>query len=391
MANISILGNGIRAVTGEPYSHSSISFDASMTDLYTFGNKIIKKGEYTRHEFGTAREAFKHDSFKFSYPPYTPSDIYVMFFNERQIKAMKRRVEEIFEHHDQYHYNISGLIKYAFGKASKDPHKMFCSQFVAMILNEGKKGILTRDASLYSPYGITELRSIQLVDKCTIGTYDQKRVEKKTKQIFDRIVRSGNLSALESSDNFFENNNIAMESSTNVDISNLTCFTIESVSTFKEGQSYGFNTPKELVDWMRKNVKYKEFNKLLSPDEVYKLKYGSCHDQAAFICKCLTDMGYNAKRLFSIAYKPSVSEGGMTHTYAYYIDPESKQIVWIENAWDGMKGIHIYDSMKDFKADIKKAYSRIPDSKNFPELEFKTATGIKTGMDLNTYVNTILS
>ena len=81
----------------------------------------------------------------------------------------------------------------------------------------------------------------------------------------------------------------------------------------------------------------------------------------------------------------------MTHTYAYYIDPESKQIVWIENAWDGMKGIHIYDSMKDFKADIKKAYSRIPDSKNFPELEFKAATGIKTGMDLNTYVSTILS
>lgn len=392
MANKSILGDGIRAVTGEPYSHSSISFDASMQDLYTFGNKIIKKGEYTKREFGSAREAFRHDDLKFSYPPNTGSDIYVMFFNEKQINAMRKKVDDIFAHHDQYKYNISGLIKYVFGLPTKDPHKMFCSQFVTMILNEGKKGILTRDPSLYSPYGITELRGIHYVYGCTIGTYDQKIVEKKTKQIFEKIVKSGNLSALEATNSLFDNvdiDDIAIESTTSNNDDSL-CYTVESVATFEQDPKYDFKTPKELIDWMKKNIKYRNYSKLMTSDEVFLKKYGSCHDQAIFIQRMLNRMGIQSNREFFIAFREGSETGGQTHTFVYFTDPDNGMVTWVENAWEDCRGVRVYKNINALRQDIFDKYKKEKESKDFPSLLFKPVSGVKPGMKLNEYVDAVL-
>ena len=392
MANKSILGDGIRAVTGEPYSHSSISFDASMQDLYTFGNKIIKKGEYTKREFGSAREAFRHDDLKFSYPPNTVSDIYVMFFNEKQINAMRKKVDDIFAHHDQYKYNISGLIKYVFGLPTKDPHRMFCSQFVTMILNEGKKGILTRDPSLYSPYGITELRGIHYVYGCTIGTYDQKIVEKKTKQIFEKIVKSGNLSALEATNSLFDNvdiDDIAIESTTSNNDDSL-CYTVESVATFEQDPKYDFKTPKELIDWMKKNIKYRNYSKLMTSDEVFLKKYGSCHDQAIFIQRMLNRMGIQSNREFFIAFREGSETGGQTHTFVYFTDPDNGMVTWVENAWEDCRGVRVYKNINALRQDIFNKYKKEKESKDFPSLLFKPVSGVKPGMKLNEYVDAIL-
>ena len=392
MANKSILGDGIRAVTGEPYSHSSISFDASMQDLYTFGNKIIKKGEYTKREFGSAREAFRHDDLKFSYPPNTVSDIYVMFFNEKQINAMRKKVDDIFAHHDQYKYNISGLIKYVFGLPTKDPHKMFCSQFVTMILNEGKKGILTRDPSLYSPYGITELRGIHYVYGCTIGTYDQKIVEKKTKQIFEKIVKSGNLSALEATNSLFDNvdiDDIAIESTSSNNDDSL-CYTVESVATFEQNPKYDFKTPKELIDWMKKNIKYRNYSKLMTSDEVFLKKYGSCHDQAIFIQRMHNRMGIQSNREFFIAFREGSEIGGQTHTFVYFTDPDNGMVTWVENAWEDCRGVRVYKNINALRQDIFDKYKKEKESKDFPSLLFKPVSGVKPGMKLNEYVDAIL-
>lgn len=392
MVNRSPLGDGIRAVTGEPYSHSSISFDASMQDLYTFGNKIIKKGMYTKREFGSAREAFKHDDLKFSYPPNTGSDIYVMFFNEKQINAIRKKVDDIFVHHDQYKYNISGLIKYVFGLPTKDPHKMFCSQFVAMILNEGKKGILTRDPSLYSPYGITELRGIHYVYGCTIGTYDQKIVEKKTKQIFERIVKSGDLSALEATNSLFDDvdiDDVAMESTISNSDESL-YYTVESVATFEQDPKYDFKTPKELIDWMNKNIKYRNYSKLMSSDEVFIKKYGSCHDQAIFIQRMLNRMGIQSNREFFIAFKEGSEVGGQTHTFVYFTDPDNGMVTWVENAWEDCRGVRVYKNINALRQDIFDKYKKEKESKDFPSLLFKPVSGVKPGMKLNEYVDAVL-
>lgn len=197
LRDISPLGSVIRAYTKEEFSHSSISFDASMQDCYTFGNKLLKEGKIVKKSFGTAHESFNGNSGRFSYPKNTVYHIYVMFFDERQIKAVRKTVDNIFTHHNDYQYNIEGLFSYIFNKPKTDPNKLFCSQFVSLVINSGKPGILTKDPSLYTPVGLTALRGVFDVEEGTIGTYDKTVVEKRTKRIFEKIVENENFAALE--------------------------------------------------------------------------------------------------------------------------------------------------------------------------------------------------
>lgn len=216
LRNISPLGSVIRAYTKEDFSHSSLSFDPSMQDCYTFGNKLLKEGKMSRRSFGTAHESFDGKSGRFSYPSNTVYHIYVMFFDEKQIKAVRNTVDNIFTHHSDYQYNIEGLFSYIFNKPKTDPNKLFCSQFVSLVINSGKPGILTKDPSMYTPVGLTTLRGVFDVEEGTIGTYDKTTVEKRTKRIFEKIIETENFAALEHTNLLY---NADWEDSDNINIS----------------------------------------------------------------------------------------------------------------------------------------------------------------------------
>lgn len=151
-----------------------------------------------------------------------------------------------------------------------------------------------------------------------------------------------------------------------------------------------FKTPEDLSKWMKSNVHYANFTKLKSSDGVAESKSGSCHDQVVFEYNALKNMGKKPKILFFIAYKEGSNQGGMTHSLVYY--SEGSKVKWFENSWSGMEGIHTYDSLSDLKADIKRIYSNMPDAKNFPELEFKSASisDFDTGMNLGEFVSGIM-
>lgn len=151
-----------------------------------------------------------------------------------------------------------------------------------------------------------------------------------------------------------------------------------------------FKTPEELSKWMKSNIHYSNFTKLKSSDGVVESKSGSCHDQVVFEYNALKNMGKKPKILFFIAYREGSNRGGMTHSLVYY--SEGNKVKWFENSWSGMEGIHTYDSLSDLKADIKRLYSNMPDAKNFPELEFKSASisDFDTGMNLGEFVSGIM-
>ena len=151
-----------------------------------------------------------------------------------------------------------------------------------------------------------------------------------------------------------------------------------------------FKTPEELSKWMKSNIHYANFTKLKSSDGVVESKSGSCHDQVVFEYNALKNMGKKPKILFFIAYREGSNQGGMTHSLVYY--NEGNKVKWFENSWSGMEGIHTYDSLSDLKADIKRIYSNMPDAKNFPELEFKSASisDFDTGMNLGEFVSGIM-
>ena len=194
-ANKGIVGDVIRNFTKEPYSHSSISFDTSMNNIYTFGQRIVLNdgtsdpNSYTK-KMGASIESFTKCIGKFSYPSFAKVAIYVTYFSEENMNLVKQYVNAIFSNPDNYKYNATGLVKYALGQSSESETKMFCSQFVANILKIG--GInLTKQSSLYSPYSL--IKSENIIDVWTgfIGNYDKKIADKRMNYIKKNVTQRG--------------------------------------------------------------------------------------------------------------------------------------------------------------------------------------------------------
>ena len=133
-----------------------------------------------------------------------------------------------------------------------------------------------------------------------------------------------------------------------------------------KGQTWGVrNGPPYPLAAKEKNIselvkstteyKYKNFDKLMSPDEVRRTKSGSCHDMVLYEIQELKRMGYDAKGLFMMEY--SNGQGGMTHSLAYY-ENEGKYY-WVEpyNTWPERFGCTPYNSLNDIKKEIKKAHN----------------------------------
>lgn len=151
-----------------------------------------------------------------------------------------------------------------------------------------------------------------------------------------------------------------------------------------------FNSSEDLLRYMKVNIKYSEFKKLKTPEEVIKTKSGSCHDQVNLEYKVLSKLGYKPKILFFIAFKEESDVGGMTHSLCYY--EKDNKVYWFENSWEDAKGLRKYNSLNELKNDIWKRYKKMEESKNFPELEFKII-GInhyKTGITLGEFVSSIM-
>ena len=156
----------------------------------------------------------------------------------------------------------------------------------------------------------------------------------------------------------------------------------------KPTESLHFETPKELHTWMKNNFSYANFTKLLSPEEMAAKKKGSCHDQALFAYTYLKKMGLKPKLLFFIAYKEGEVVGGMTHTLCYY--EQNNKVWWFETAWNGAIGLRSYPTENAMRVDIFRRYMNLPDSKKFPELEFKEITPMEPGYNLAQYVDKAL-
>ena len=132
----------------------------------------------------------------------------------------------------------------------------------------------------------------------------------------------------------------------------------------RSSEQLGHTNPKQLSDYMRNNIRYSEFKRLMSHDDVAKTKKGSCHDQVMFELEELRKMGKKPKAMFLINYNPKTNQGGKTHSFVYY--KEKDKINWLENAWGGNEGIHQFDNVSSMAKTIKSMQK----SKKYPEIQF---------------------
>lgn len=141
----------------------------------------------------------------------------------------------------------------------------------------------------------------------------------------------------------------------------------------------------ELSNWMKKNIKYKEFTKLMSADEVMKERKGSCHDQVMFELYWLGKLGYNPKAIFFIEYNDN--NGGETHSFVYY--SKKDKVCWFENAWCGNEGIKEFASLSDIKNYIRQCHKdgKLGNIKTYPNIEITSFKNHKPGETLQEFVD----
>lgn len=149
----------------------------------------------------------------------------------------------------------------------------------------------------------------------------------------------------------------------------------------------------DLLEWMNKNIKYSNFTKLKSHDEVLKSKKGSCHDQVMFEYVELKKLGFSPKGLFIIEIDDK-GQGGMTHSLVYY--KKENSICWFENAWKNMAGITEPEeaSVSGIKKIIKELHESGDwgDIKKYPKIEFSTfsISSHKPGESLQQFIDICL-
>lgn len=165
----SILTKLIKLYTKKPYNHASISFDSKLTEVYSFGRK---------HERNPFRGGFVKENVKSGLFRQADCAIYSLTVSENEMKKMKQYVCKMKAEKELYKYNFSGLFGFLFNKPIEREKAMFCSQFVASVLEKGTVTEFEKPISLIAPGDLQNVAKLTLVYEGKLRDYLDGREEK---------------------------------------------------------------------------------------------------------------------------------------------------------------------------------------------------------------------
>ena len=147
----SVVSTVIKKATGDLYSHASISFDPSLTNMYSFGNKRIKGKAFAN---GFKKEDIHNEFFSSRNIPYA---MYMVPVTKEELVAMKKRLDYFVKNENKFSFDMIGLVKIFFGIADNPENRYFCSRFVMDVLNAGRPtDPYTQEESLVKPQDLAE-------------------------------------------------------------------------------------------------------------------------------------------------------------------------------------------------------------------------------------------
>ena len=110
------------------YAHTSISFDPTFTQMYSFGrlnpDNPFSGGFVVENLFGGVFKKF----------PQCTCMIYKIAVTEEQLLSLQAQVAAFLNEKEKYRYNLLGLFGVLFNKPLKRKKRYFCSQFVSELL-----------------------------------------------------------------------------------------------------------------------------------------------------------------------------------------------------------------------------------------------------------------
>lgn len=168
-----IRGRTIGAIThGDKYTHTILSFDTSLENLYHFiGTGIIKDSIMTNSSFEITNSIY----------------INVTFVTKEEKEIILKEVNNMLVNSVDTRYDTIQLINQMLGKSKHADKRMICSTFVGYLLACGNLKNLHRDFSLIRPEDITLLpRAFYVINLKDREDFINRRAEfeSKVKQIY---------------------------------------------------------------------------------------------------------------------------------------------------------------------------------------------------------------
>lgn len=174
----SVVSTVIKKATGDLYSHASISFDPSLTNMYSFGNKRIKGKAFAN---GFKRENIHNEFFSSRTIPYA---MYMIPVTKEELVAMKKRLDYFVKNENKFSFDMIGLVKIFFGIADNPENRYFCSRFVMDVLNAGRPADpYTQEESLVKPQDLAETNFARYVMGGYLKDYNPKTCAYLTKKL----------------------------------------------------------------------------------------------------------------------------------------------------------------------------------------------------------------
>ena len=157
-----IISNAIKMVTDAPYNHASISFDSSLTKLYSFN--LDKDGPVV-------------EDLKKTYNPEAVFSLYRLKVTGRQYINMVKVVKKVF-HSNEYKFNFRGMLLSTLSLTSESDTSFFCSQFVAWVLQSVGINALNKPIDKIVPYDFTKSKMLKFVYRGKVKNYSPDKIEK---------------------------------------------------------------------------------------------------------------------------------------------------------------------------------------------------------------------
>lgn len=160
-----ILSKIIKLFTQNRYTHVSISLDAEMNEMYSFG----RLHPYNPFIGGFVKEGINIGTFKRF--KNTESEVYSLEITDEEYEKIKVIIKNMYINKKIYKFNISGLAFALFRKRHIRKNKFYCSEFVRYLLENSNVHI--KDISkVIKPEDFRKLKMLHLEYEGLLRKYD---------------------------------------------------------------------------------------------------------------------------------------------------------------------------------------------------------------------------
>ncbi len=165
----------IRSCTKDEFSHSSISLDRELKEMYSFG----RLNPYNPFWGGFVHEGIDCGTFKRFQATW--ANVYALTVEDEQYQQIQSIIHYIEATKALHNFNVIGLFAVGIHKRIHSDHAFYCAEFVKYVLEQA--GIGTNLPELIRPESFKQLANIKLVYQGKLKDY---KVEKG--KVLERIM-----------------------------------------------------------------------------------------------------------------------------------------------------------------------------------------------------------